>query len=1267
MLRITSWSLGLVSLVSAVTSSIPARGAVEDPLELGSDSREHHVEVRFWDTGHGLPQNSVNAMAEGPRGFLWLGTFGGLARFDGVTFKTYAVEQGLTDPRVTALAFDAEGQLWLGHQAGRVSRFDPDREVFEPEGPLPGLAEDYVRHLVVLGTTLCAGSNAGTACKKAGEPWVALPHEQLIDLPDDARGTWPAHRVLRPGLALQSPPVGITRPLDGEWLVSGGTLYLLTRSGLRPVAHLGHARHVVGPVETTDGTVAIGAGRTVYLLPNARAYTDAPDRGREALRYLPVGREIRVLYPAERGSLWVGTPGRGLLRLKTSTYLPWSMRRELTSGAKGVLPHPERGLWILETCGGVKHFVGRERVRTQFENECLKAMAWHPRTETLLAVDARQLFTWREEEGEGTLPLSLEPHERLSIIITTDAGEVWIGTSSGVLFHRSVESEDFVRVATPLNHMRISALSMAPSGELWVGGHGAIARRKPDGSWRKLAESEGVPPGYVRAFAFTDELAWIGTYGGGLARIGPSFTARYGRAQGLADIFIAHIQPDGAGHLWFNSNRGAFVTSLEDLEAVAHGERRRVRARLFPTGESENGAPTGLLMHGVLHLPTIEGLAAIDTRAIGEEPQPLRVAIESATLDGHTLLDDGRRPLPPGPGRLHVRFTTPSFDWPQLTSFEYRLDGGPWYPTQEHELVVERLPPGPHQLELRTIGAASRPGPRTRLRFRLGATFPERLEVKLLAALAILGLTLAIHRGRTHLLARHSRRLESEVEQRRKAEVALSERESHYRQLFESSSQGLVLENGVGQIADLNPAACALFRAEREELLSYPVAELFDSSDVSARDRATLVRRDGTRFEGRVVRRALETGESRTWLHTILDLDPVLAVERKESEMAAKLAKGQRLEAVGRLAGGVAHDVNNMLTVVQGQAQLALDALEDDDGDEVRICLKDILQSSERTGNVTRQLLALGRRRSVPNSEIDLALVLREMRSMLSHLTPETATLEWAVPDAPIVVRADRAQLEQLVVNLVINATQALPPSGGTIWIVLALQGDHANLSVEDDGKGMSPEVQERIFEPFFSTKPEGENSGLGLAVAHATVINAGGRCEVTSVEGAGTRFDVILPVQQTAGVPSSSRSEPLPLREPRSERVLYCEDEAPVRKTTLRILESAGYRVTAVETPQEALVAHREAIQPYDLLVTDVIMPEMNGRELAQAARNRQPGLRVLFVSGYASNLVGTLAPGEAFLAKPYRARALLEEMRALLAETDVTEDLDPAPQPQV
>lgn len=1268
MSRIGSGAMGL--LFVALLFAYPTLGlaASTDPIGLGAD---HHLgrrtEIRVWDTSHGLPQNTVKAMVKGPRGFLWLGTFGGLARFDGVSFKGFAVEQGLAFPRVTAMVFDSEGYLWLGHESGRVSRFDPKQETFETQGPISELRGDYVRHLAVVGSTLYAASEAGTACKHlGGGDWLPLGLEHRLKLTDGARGTWPADRVLRPNFELDTPPVGVTRPTDREWLIAGGVLYLQDTTGVHPVADLGITQPWVGPLETSDGNVAIGARDTLYLLPDARAYLNTPALGRQALRYYPVEKEILTLRSAEHGALWIGTPGGGLIRLKTSSYLKWSLRGASRSGARGVLAHPDGGLWVLGTCGGVKHFVGRERVASLFGSECLASMTWDRHTRTLLTAGDEGLLTWQREAGEGFIPVPVREPEVPSVVLALDRGDIWVATSAGRLFRRPRGREAFAEVESPLDPVRITALSVAPDDALWVGSRGQVARREASGAWRSLGSAEGVPPGAVRSFAFTEDVTWIGTYGGGLARLGPHSSTKYGRGEGLADMFIAHIQPDGAGHLWFNSNRGAFFTSLADLEAVARGQRRRVRARLFATGESENGTPTGYFENGILHLPTVEGLAAIDTRKIGEESAPLRVAIESAFLDGRALLRNGRSLLPPGPGRLHVHFTTPSFEWPQLTSFEYRLDGGPWYPTQEHELVFERLPAGPHQLELRTIGAASRPGPLTQLRFHLGATLPQRLEVQLLLALLVIGLVMAAHRARTHFLAKHSRQLESEVERRKQVEIALLERESHYRQLFEGSQQGNVLEDAEGRIADLNPAACVLFRAEREDLIGYPMLELFEGSDPTLAERSTLVRRDGTRFEARVIRRPLDAGDHR--LYTILDLEPVLEAERKESEVAAQLAKGQRMEAVGRLAGGVAHDVNNMLTVVQGQAQLALDALEDEDHDEVQLCLKDILRSSERTGNVTRQLLALGRRRSVPNSEIDLALVLREMRSMLSHLTPETATLEWAVPDKPVVVQADRAQLEQLVVNLVINATQALPPGGGTISIALGLLEDGAQLSVEDDGMGMSPEVQERIFEPFFSTKPEGENSGLGLAVAHATVVDAGGRCEVSSVEGAGTRFDVILPVCGDSGLPAASLSEPPPPREPRTERVLYCEDEAPVRKTTGRILESAGYRVTTAETPGQALAALKAAIQPYDLLVTDVIMPEMNGRELAREARAHQADLRVLFVSGYASNLVGTLGPGEAFLAKPYRARVLLEEMQTLLlaaGENEETEDLAPAPQP--
>jgi PAS domain S-box-containing protein len=495
---------------------------------------------------------------------------------------------------------------------------------------------------------------------------------------------------------------------------------------------------------------------------------------------------------------------------------------------------------------------------------------------------------------------------------------------------------------------------------------------------------------------------------------------------------------------------------------------------------------------------------------------------------------------------------------------------------------------------------------------------------------------------------------------RRRAQAADGppSREPPYRAVFDATDVAYLIVDADGRVTDANPAAVQLLGREPDALLGQPARELLDGPEDPRPLQIAGHRPDGARFEARITRRALDGGGA---LLVLVDTSPLIAALEQERSLQAQVAHAQRLEAIGRLAGGVAHDVNNMLTVVQGQAQLALEALDEGDLDAVRTSLQDILQASERTSGLTKQLLALGRRQPVQPVNLDLRAHLEGMRRMLEKLTPDHVVLRWSWPDGPCAARLDPTQLEQLTVNLVLNAVAALP-RGGTLQIGLARvrgeaphlpsgaleDGEWVDLSFEDDGEGMSEAVQARVFEPFFTTRASAEGTGLGLSVVHGIVRSAGGRYFVRSAEGEGTRFDFLVPA---APAPAPAKPTPGPrARSTGTGRILFVEDEAPVRRTTARLLERAGYAVTVCAHPFEALERARSADAPFDLLITDVMMPDMNGRELGDAIRERWPRQPMLFVSGYTSDIMLDLDDRQDFVEKPFEAEDLLAVARRLI-----------------
>ena len=351
-----------------------------------------------------------------------------------------------------------------------------------------------------------------------------------------------------------------------------------------------------------------------------------------------------------------------------------------------------------------------------------------------------------------------------------------------------------------------------------------------------------------------------------------------------------------------------------------------------------------------------------------------------------------------------------------------------------------------------------------------------------------------------------------------------------------------------------------------------------------------------------------------------------------------QLRQAQKMEAVGQLAGGIAHDFNNLLTVIAGYGEIARRRIGAGPGVNE---LGEIQRAAERAGELTRQLLAFARRQVLEPVPLDVNRVATGLAPMLSRLLGETIEIAMLAGDELPPVLADRVQLEQVVINLAINARDAMP-GGGTLAIETSFSDGHVRLAVSDTGSGIEPELLERIFEPFYTTKEVGLGTGLGLATVHGIVTQSGGRVDVVSSPGMGSTFTVLLPAADASLEPASE-----PAERPRiggDETLLLCEDEDGVRKLLELVLRGAGYTVLSAAGPEEGLaLAARHAV---DALVTDIVMPGMSGLELA----DRLAPLRALFISGYSSEAAGGLPGGSAFLEKPFDHGALLAAVRALL-----------------
>ncbi len=395
----------------------------------------------------------------------------------------------------------------------------------------------------------------------------------------------------------------------------------------------------------------------------------------------------------------------------------------------------------------------------------------------------------------------------------------------------------------------------------------------------------------------------------------------------------------------------------------------------------------------------------------------------------------------------------------------------------------------------------------------------------------------------------------------------------------------------------------------------------------------------------------------------IQDLADEVRARAALRRQTAQLEASQRMEAIGLLAGGVAHDFNNLLTIVQGNAEGLLAGASLPEG--VRAQLGEIREAARRAAELTRQLLAFGRKQVLRPVRLDLCVLVEDMARLLGRVVGEHIAIVKALPSAPAWVEADRSQLEQVLLNLAINARDAMP-SGGTLTLgveEVALEagatelpaGRYHTLVVRDDGIGMDETVKARIFEPFFTTKDPARGTGLGLATVYGIVKQSGGAVVVESTPGVGSTFRVVLPVAEavTAEAPAPEPPSP-PVATRKAETILLVEDDDAVRRVCRRVLEKQGYTVLEAAGPTIALDIAAERPNDIALVLTDVVMPVMSGPELVLELRRTHPGIRYLLISGYADDmdqLKAALAEGMTFLPKPFTPDQLGRAVREALA----------------
>ena len=509
--------------------------------------------------------------------------------------------------------------------------------------------------------------------------------------------------------------------------------------------------------------------------------------------------------------------------------------------------------------------------------------------------------------------------------------------------------------------------------------------------------------------------------------------------------------------------------------------------------------------------------------------------------------------------------------------------------------------------------------------------------------------------------------------ERRVAERALRLSEQSYRSLIEEAPYGICRVTISGELLQVNRAFAEMlaYESEQELLLHNIRSDIFVEPDRYDRFLAQL--QNGSPCQGFECMWKVQQGKTilvslggravRDDSGEICYLEMLAENITERKQLEEQLREGQKMHAIGQLAGGVAHDFNNLLTVVKGQVEMILLRLRD--GDPLRYQLEEVAKAADRASVLTRQLLAFSRRQVLDSKVLDLNAVIAAVTQMLARLIGENIELTF-VPGSELGhVNADPGQIERVLMNLVVNSRDAMP-QGGQLTIethnaqfdaayacrhAIVKPGDYVALIVSDTGHGMDAETQSHMFEPFFTTKSPGEGTGLGLSMVYGVVKQSGGYICAYSEPGRGATFKIYLP-RVNDPVTEDTRTPPA-FSSGGNETILLAEDEENVRQLVASFLGSMGYRVLLASDGESARQAAHSHTGEIDLLLTDIVMPKGGGRELAEDLRKTFPYLKVLFTSGYAGDAVvrhGILESGSAFVPKPFSVQFLARKIREIL-----------------
>lgn len=1260
----------------------------------------------MWQAEDGLPQNSVNAIVQDTRGYIWLGTQEGLVRFDGIRFEIFDKKRlpVMSSNYIWTIAEGPDSSLWFGTQGGGLYRLKGNEcRAFTTRDGLPS---NTITALLMDATgRLWAGTNRG----------LALYDGRQFHLPMQigTRSTYDISSIMidRNGV------VWVGTNGNGLFRIGPDRIdQFTTQTGLPD-------NTVLSLLELKNGSVLVSTNGGIHLVRDGRA-----------LPYRPASRSVSTtalsMLQDSLGVIWVGTAGGGLFRIRNDRQDFFGEEQGLSDGfIRSLCQDREGNLWIGTFGGGLNVLTGG-----QFMQLTRAEGLSHDFTLSVCEDDEEKIWIGTYGGGLNSIKRGRStsfstrdglPTDIISAVLPDRSGAVWAGTYGGGLsrvFERQVNtftvrdglSNNFilslfqdsrgvlwvgttnglnVQSANRFQRVKLSDDAIQPAilcilessdGGMWVGTEGLGLALYKGGTTRLFGVRDGLPAEHITSlYEDLQNVLWIGTDGGGLVRYAEGrFTVIDSRV-GLFDDVVFSILEDQFGGLWFSCNKGIFRITKEELNGFAKGTATRVQSVAYG---KHDGMPSSECVgrrqpaawkarNGFLWFPTIKGVVSIDPSHTLRQQHAPPVVVEEVIAGVDPVPLSSSITFQPGIDRLEIRYTAFSFTAPGRVQFRYKLEGVEenWVEAGTRRTAFyTNIPPGSYTFR---VTAGNNEGVWNETGASVVLTIePFFYQTWYFYGASLLVLVLVGYAGYNSRMYRHRRReqelvrivsdrtkdLNQEILERKRMEEALRLSEQRFRDIVEHSTNLFYIHDTNHVLSYISPQSREFFDCEPEEALTRWTEFLTDNPinaiGVERTQRAIdtglrqpkyeleLITQKGRKIlvevhEAPIVRNGV----------TIAIVGALTDITGKK-QLEEQLREASKLQSIGTLAGGIAHNFNNILGIILAYASML--RRERENRARFQDGIDAIHKTVERGAALVRQLLTFARKTDVMLETVDVNMTLQELASMISETFPKTVSFALQLEEHLPTVRMDPNQLHQALLNLCVNArdamfgegtltlrTRMVKPESIRNRFPRAADVPYLAIDVADTGTGIADSIKNKIFEPFFTTKEVGKGTGLGLSVVYGIIEGRGGFIDIVTAVGKGTTFTIFLPAD-----PGRETEN----REPEhtaavlggSETILVVEDELMLIELLKSMLERKGYHVLTAGDGAAAVMVFRQHHRSIQLVLMDIGLPGMSGWEALRLMKEINPGIPVILVSGYLEPEAQeqSLKEGaQAYIAKPY------------------------------